>query len=306
MSADEFLADIRRRVPLGVGGAVPRGARHREHLARLVGRHLGSRRRARVVPAAPTSLILERARAVASDGEAIIAMTVRPTEGETPPSATDEFARLATRIGTHGAHPRSPSRSHRSPCSSPEPRRTRRRAVNLRPVSSTTPASGFVQVPELAMETVQDPRRLSVSRHDVDEVLEVGRHGIALASARPQSEGGDVRGGDALRRFLECRRPSRVRGRAAPRIRSVEGHRHRRASRSPGPPRPRGATVMALRRLSDARSSNASAAASKICQRLAGLDVVELRDLDELDPVELVVALRLDPLCCRRRTGSPR
>jgi hypothetical protein len=45
------------------------------------------------------ALILERARAVASDGEAIIAMTVRPTEGETPPSATDEFARLATESG---------------------------------------------------------------------------------------------------------------------------------------------------------------------------------------------------------------
>ena len=45
------------------------------------------------------SLILERARAVAGNGEAIIAMTVRPTEGETPPSATDEFARLAAESG---------------------------------------------------------------------------------------------------------------------------------------------------------------------------------------------------------------
>jgi hypothetical protein len=44
-------------------------------------------------------LILERARAVASNDEAIVAMTVRPTEGETPPSATDEFARLATEAG---------------------------------------------------------------------------------------------------------------------------------------------------------------------------------------------------------------
>jgi hypothetical protein len=43
--------------------------------------------------------ILERARAVAFDGEAIIAMTVRPTEGETPPSAADEFARLASELG---------------------------------------------------------------------------------------------------------------------------------------------------------------------------------------------------------------
>jgi prophage DNA circulation protein len=44
-------------------------------------------------------LILERARAVARPDEAIVAMTVRPTEGETPPSATDDFARLAEDAG---------------------------------------------------------------------------------------------------------------------------------------------------------------------------------------------------------------
>ena len=44
-------------------------------------------------------LILERARAVARDDEAIVALTVRPTEGETPPSATDDFARLAAEAG---------------------------------------------------------------------------------------------------------------------------------------------------------------------------------------------------------------
>jgi hypothetical protein len=43
--------------------------------------------------------ILERARTVARDDEAIIVMTVRPTEGESPPSATDDFARLATDAG---------------------------------------------------------------------------------------------------------------------------------------------------------------------------------------------------------------
>ena len=44
-------------------------------------------------------LILERARTVARDDEAIVALTVRPTEGETPPSATDDFARLAAEAG---------------------------------------------------------------------------------------------------------------------------------------------------------------------------------------------------------------
>jgi hypothetical protein len=44
-------------------------------------------------------LILERARTVAGDDEAIVAFTVRPTEGETPASATDEFARLAAEAG---------------------------------------------------------------------------------------------------------------------------------------------------------------------------------------------------------------
>ncbi|HEX4982879.1 MAG TPA: hypothetical protein VFV63_14330 [Ilumatobacteraceae bacterium] len=44
-------------------------------------------------------LILQRARAVARHDEAIVAMTVRPTEGETPPSATDDFARLAAEAG---------------------------------------------------------------------------------------------------------------------------------------------------------------------------------------------------------------
>lgn len=44
-------------------------------------------------------LILERARDVAGHDEAIVAITVRPTEGETPPSATDDFARLATEAG---------------------------------------------------------------------------------------------------------------------------------------------------------------------------------------------------------------
>jgi hypothetical protein len=44
-------------------------------------------------------LILERARDVARHDEAIIAITVRPIEGETPPSATDDFARLATEAG---------------------------------------------------------------------------------------------------------------------------------------------------------------------------------------------------------------
>ena len=44
-------------------------------------------------------VILERARALALRDESIIAMTVRPTEGETPPSAVDEFARLASQAG---------------------------------------------------------------------------------------------------------------------------------------------------------------------------------------------------------------
>lgn len=44
-------------------------------------------------------LILERARTVARHDEAIIALTVRPMEGETPPSAVDEFARLASEAG---------------------------------------------------------------------------------------------------------------------------------------------------------------------------------------------------------------
>ncbi len=44
-------------------------------------------------------VILERARSFASGDESIIAMTVRPTEGETPPSAADEFAHLASQAG---------------------------------------------------------------------------------------------------------------------------------------------------------------------------------------------------------------
>jgi hypothetical protein len=43
--------------------------------------------------------ILERARTVAGHDEAIVVLTVRPAEGETPPSATDDFARLATDAG---------------------------------------------------------------------------------------------------------------------------------------------------------------------------------------------------------------
>ena len=44
-------------------------------------------------------LILDRARSVAGHGEAVVALTVRPTEGETPPSASDDFARRATEAG---------------------------------------------------------------------------------------------------------------------------------------------------------------------------------------------------------------
>jgi hypothetical protein len=44
-------------------------------------------------------LILDRARSAARPDEAIMALTVRPTHGETPPSATDDFARKASEAG---------------------------------------------------------------------------------------------------------------------------------------------------------------------------------------------------------------
>jgi hypothetical protein len=45
------------------------------------------------------SLILDRAHLVASPGESIVAMTIRPPQGDDPPSATDDFARLASEAG---------------------------------------------------------------------------------------------------------------------------------------------------------------------------------------------------------------
>jgi hypothetical protein len=44
-------------------------------------------------------LILDLARHHAGDGEAVVALTVRPPEGEDPPSATDDFARRAGAAG---------------------------------------------------------------------------------------------------------------------------------------------------------------------------------------------------------------
>ena len=44
---------------------------------------------------AGNGLILDIARGHAEGDEAVVALTVRPPEGETPPSATDDFARRA-------------------------------------------------------------------------------------------------------------------------------------------------------------------------------------------------------------------
>lgn len=56
--------------------------------------------------------LLRRAEAVA-DGQTIVALTVRPPEGESPPSATDHFASRAERLGmlvlTIDPRPASPS-----------------------------------------------------------------------------------------------------------------------------------------------------------------------------------------------------
>ena len=48
---------------------------------------------------AGNGLILDIARHHAADGEAVVALTVRPPEGEDPPSATDDFARRASAAG---------------------------------------------------------------------------------------------------------------------------------------------------------------------------------------------------------------
>ena len=42
--------------------------------------------------------LLERANAVA-DGDVVVALTIRPPEGENPPSVTDDFAMRAERMG---------------------------------------------------------------------------------------------------------------------------------------------------------------------------------------------------------------